>query len=193
MKFKLLSVVLMTALLAACGPDTVKDDTIDDNAGTDNTGTDNTADGAQTGGLNDGTNGDGSALAAGEDTVSYDQAAINDTNSVLAERVIYFDFDSDQISQDYMDLIAHHGKYLANNSSMKLRIEGHADERGTREYNVALGNRRAQSVRRLVLFQGASATQVDVISYGEEKPVALSHDEDAWRLNRRTELVYETK
>jgi peptidoglycan-associated lipoprotein len=106
--------------------------------------------------------------------------------------VIYFDFDSDQISKDYMDLIAHHGKFLANNPDMKLRIEGHADERGTREYNVALGNRRAQSVRRLISFQGTSSSQVTVISYGEEKPVALSHDEEAWRLNRRTELVYES-
>jgi len=74
-----------------------------------------------------------------------------------------------------------------------VRIEGHADERGSREYNVALANRRAQSVRRLVLFQGAAAEQVDVVSYGEEKPVALGHDEESWRLNRRVELVYEAR
>jgi peptidoglycan-associated lipoprotein len=188
MKLKLLSVFVMTGLLAACGPDTVKDDATADNDSNTNT----TADGAQTGGVGDGANGQGTALAAGESNVSYEQNAINDANSVLAERVIYFNFDSDQISQDYMDLIAHHGKYLANNAGTKLRIEGHADERGTREYNVALGNRRAQSVRRLVLFQGASAAQVSVISYGEEKPVALSHDDESWRLNRRTELVYES-
>jgi len=76
---------------------------------------------------------------------------------------------------------------------MHVRLEGHADERGSREYNVALANRRAQSVRRLVLFQGASADQIEVISYGEEKPVALAHDEESWRLNRRVELVYEAR
>ncbi|MDH5764648.1 MAG: OmpA family protein, partial [Gammaproteobacteria bacterium] len=77
------------------------------------------------------------------------------------------------------------------NGDVHLRLEGHADERGTREYNIALGNRRAQAVRRLILLQGASASQITVISYGEEKPVALNHDEEAWRLNRRVELIYE--
>jgi len=186
MKLKLLSVLAISALLAACGPDTVKEDSAADN------NSDTSTNGAQTGSSGSGANGDGTALAAGESNVSYEKSAINDANSVLAERVIYFDFDSDQISQDYMELISHHGKYLANNSGMKMRIEGHADERGTREYNVALGNRRAQSVRRLVLLQGASASQISVISYGEEKPVALSHDDESWRLNRRTELVYES-
>lgn len=186
MKLKLLSVCVMAGLLAACGPDTVKDDVTTNNAA------DMADAGAQTGSVGDGSNIDGTALAGVENNVSYERNAINDADSVLAERVIYFDFDSDQISQDYMNLIAHHGKYLANNPDMKLRIEGHADERGTREYNVALGNRRAEQVRRLVLFQGVNATQVSVISYGEEKPVALSHDEEAWRLNRRTELVYES-
>ena len=76
---------------------------------------------------------------------------------------------------------------------MSVRLEGHADERGSREYNVALANRRALSVRRLVLFQGVNADQVSVISYGEEKPVALGHDDEAWRLNRRVELVYEAR
>jgi peptidoglycan-associated lipoprotein len=186
MKIKLLAVLVMAGLLSACGPAQVKDDAATDTG----RAADASAADAQTGGVGAGLNTDGTALAAGESNASYARNAINDANSVLAERVIYFDFDSDQISQDYMDLIAHHGKYLANNPAMSLRIEGHADERGTREYNVALGNRRAQSVRRLVLFQGVAAGQVSVISYGEEKPVALSNDDEAWRLNRRTELVY---
>jgi len=188
MNIKFLAAILMAGLLAACEPANVKDDTAaDDTAGQTQQPTDST----QVGGLTDGGVAGGSALEGA--AVSYDRAAINDANSVLAERVIYFDFDSDQISQEYMDLIAHHGKYPAANADMHLRLEGHADERGTREYNVALGNRRAQAVRRLILFQGANANQVSVISYGEEKPVALSHDEEAWRLNRRTELVYEAK
>lgn len=192
MKLRWLSVVIMSGFLAACGgAGQVKDD--DGSSDSSSAGSSQSGSSAQTGGINGADGRGGTALAGGEALVSYDRGAINDANSVLAERVIYFDFDSDTISQDYLDLIAHHGKYLANNADMKLRLEGHADERGTREYNVALGNRRAQAVRRLVLFQGANANQIEVISYGEEKPVALSHDEDAWRLNRRTELIYEAK
>ena len=187
MKYKLLSTLMLTGLLFGCGPAQVKDDAAVAD-GTSQSEQGGTTDSTQVGGLSD-SSVSGTALGS----VSYDRAAINDANSVLAERVIYFDFDSDQISQDYLDLISHHGKYLAANPDMSLRLEGHADERGTREYNVALGNRRAQAVRRLILFQGASASQVDVISYGEEKPVALSHDEEAWRLNRRAELIYEAK
>jgi len=190
MKFKLLLAALVTVMLIGCGgPGQVKDDDPSSTYGS-STGS-GSSDSTQTGGIYGAGSSDGSALAGAESAVSYERDAVNDANSVLAERVIYFDFDSDTISQDYMDLIAHHGKYLANNPGMKLRIEGHADERGTREYNVALGNRRAQAVRRLIMFQGVNTAQVTVISYGEEKPVALSHDEEAWRLNRRTELVYE--
>ena len=187
MNTKLLSTLVMAGFLVACAPAPVKDEAASsDDAAAQGQQTD---DSAQVGGLDGSGMAGGSALAGAP--VSYDRAAINDANSVLAERTIYFDFDSDQISQEFMDLIAHHGKYLAANPDMSLRLEGHADERGTREYNVALGNRRAQAVRRLILFQGANAGQLSVISYGEEKPVALGHDEEAWRLNRRTELVYE--
>jgi len=186
---KLMTALLLSGVLAACTPDNVKDDsTMGDN--NQQSGQDN-IDGAQTGGLNGTSLGDGTALSGA--TVSYEKDAIYDAGNVLAEKVIYFEYDSDQISADYQELIAHHGKYLAANPDMKVRMEGHADERGSREYNVALANRRAQSVRRLVLFQGVNADQVEVISYGEEKPVALEHDEESWRLNRRVELVYEAR
>lgn len=188
MNIKFLATMMMAALLVACTPAAVQDDTTAEDTAA---GQQQPGDSTQLGGL-DGTGTAGGAALEGA-AVSYERAAINDANSVLAERIIYFDFDSEQISQEYMELIAHHGKYLAANTDMSLRLEGHADERGTREYNVALGNRRAQAVRRLILFQGADAGQVSVISYGEEKPVALGHDEEAWRLNRRTELVYEAR
>ncbi len=186
MKFKILSAVMISSLLSACGPAAVKDDGI---AGA----TDGQSTSAQVGGLGDGSSLTGTELSGAQAVVSYERNAINDVNSVLAERVIYFDFDSDQISQDFLDLIAHHGKYLAANADMQVRLEGHADERGTREYNVALGNRRAEAVRRLILFQGADAGQISVVSFGEEKPVAFNHDDEAWRLNRRTELVYQSR
>ena len=179
MKLKIFSVLIAAGFLMACDPAQVKDgDATTGQAGGQTT----------TGGVT----GDGSYTGRYTDNVSYDRAAINDSASVLAERVIYFDFDSDQISQDFRDLLSHHGKYLAANGDVNLRLEGHGDERGTREYNVALGDRRAQAVRRLILLQGAAASQISVISYGEEKPVALSHDEEAWRLNRRAELIYQT-
>ena len=187
MKRKLISALVMAGVLMGCDPAQVKDD----GTGEEMVTGDQTSDSVQLGGLNGGLGPDGQPLGM-EQVVSYEKNAIYDANSVLAERVIYFDFDSDQISQDYMDLIAHHGKYLAKNPDMRVRLEGHADERGTREYNIALGNRRAQTVQRLISFQGVSPNQVSVVSYGEEKPVALGHDDEAWRLNRRAELVYET-
>lgn len=186
MKFtKLISALAVAGLLTACDPTNVKDDGTADNQGQGQ------QDGAQTGGLNGGGQNDGTALSNA--VVSYEKSAIHDVNNVLAEKVIYFEYDSDQISADYQALIAHHGKYLVANSDMQVRLEGHADERGSREYNVALANRRAQAVRRLVLFQGVNANQVSVISYGEEKPVALGHDNESWQLNRRVELVYEAR
>ena len=110
---------------------------------------------------------------------------------MLSIRTIYFDFDSSDISDVDVEVLKHHGKYLSLNPDARLRLEGHTDERGTREYNVALADRRAQAVMRLLLFQGAASDQITIISYGEEKPAALGHDEAAWKLNRRAELVYE--
>lgn len=191
MKFtKLVSALMLAGLLSACSPDNVKNEGESTDENSQNSNQQNT-DGAQTGGLNGDGSANGTALSSA--TVSYEKSAINDANNVLAEKVIYFNYDSDQISPEYQELITHHGKYLASNTDMSVRLEGHADERGSREYNVALANRRAQSVRRLVLFQGVNADQVSVISYGEEKPVALGHDDESWRLNRRVELVYEAR
>jgi len=185
---KLMTTLFISSLLVACAPQNVKDDGA---AGTMAGAGGEPLGGAETGGLS-GSGIDDGTLLSGLD-VSYEKTAINDSNNVLIEKVIYFGYDSDQIGEEYQALIAHHGKYLAANADMQVRIEGHADERGSREYNVALANRRAQSVRRLVLFQGAAAEQIDVVSYGEEKPVALGHDEESWRLNRRVELVYEAR
>jgi len=146
------------------------------------------------GGATVGTIGDGGAFAGTAlegMKVSYEKNAINDPENVLSIKTIYFNFDSSEISEDDVEVIKHHGKYLALNSDATLRLEGHTDERGTREYNIALADRRAQSIKKLLLFQGASSSQITIISYGEEKPAALGHDEAAWKLNRRAELVYE--
>jgi peptidoglycan-associated lipoprotein len=123
--------------------------------------------------------------------ISYELNAINDPENVLSIKTIYFAFDSSEISEEDIEVIKHHGKYLALHPDVSMRLEGHTDERGTREYNVALADRRSQAVKKLLLYQGAGDSQVTIISYGEEKPAAMGHDEDAWKLNRRAELVYE--
>lgn len=112
---------------------------------------------------------------------------------LLAARVIYFDFDSAEIKGQGTDVVAAHAKYLASHSSARVRLEGHTDERGSREYNIGLGERRAQSVRRALLLQGAADAQISTVSYGEERPAVPGHDEAAWAKNRRVEILYLTE
>ncbi len=183
-------IVLVLALtVVACGEDTIRPKDSGDMANMDGINMDdvNAAErsGARVGAIGDGYGGAGTALP-----VSYDKNAIFDSNSVLAGRTVYFEFDSSDVSADYVELVKHHGKYLALNADVSMRLEGHTDEQGTREYNVALADRRAQAVKQLLMFEGASSSQVTIISYGEEKPAVFGHDESAWRMNRRAELVY---
>lgn len=104
--------------------------------------------------------------------------------------VIYFDFDQSELRPEYADLLAQHANRLADNSRLRVRLEGHADERGSREYNIGLGERRSQAVRRMLLIQGAAAEQISTVSFGEERPAALSSDEESYALNRRVEIKY---
>jgi peptidoglycan-associated lipoprotein len=116
-----------------------------------------------------------------------------DPNSMLSKRIVYFDFDSSTISDDAVPLIKAHGEYLASNSGSTVTLEGHADERGTREYNIALGERRADAVRRMLIAEGVASNQINVISYGEERPARMGHNEAAWQYNRRVVLNYPGK
>jgi len=109
---------------------------------------------------------------------------------LMQQLVVYFDYDQAEIKPEFNNMLAAHGQYLAKNASVSLRLEGNTDERGSREYNIGLGERRAQSVRRALMLQGAAATQLTTVSYGEERPAATGSTEEAWRLNRRVELVY---
>ncbi len=115
---------------------------------------------------------------------------LDDPGSLLSKRVIYFDFDKSDIKDEFRDILNAHAEYLASHPSVNVTIEGHTDERGTREYNIALGERRANAVKRMLTLQGVSASQIRVISYGEERPAALGHDERAWALNRRAIIDY---
>jgi len=111
---------------------------------------------------------------------------------LLAKRTILFDFDSAVIKGDGTDIVAAHAKYLSDHTDARVRLEGNTDERGSPEYNIGLGMRRAQAVRQALLLQGASAGQITVTSYGAEHPVDPAHNEDAWAKNRRVDIVYLT-
>jgi peptidoglycan-associated lipoprotein len=137
--------------------------------------------GAQAGGVGEGTMGAGAA---------FDDSAAAGPRASMKNRTVYFDFDRDEVKAEYRQLVADHGKYLAANPAARVRLEGHADERGSREYNIGLGERRAQAVRQALLLQGAGASQLTTVSYGEERPSATSSDEESWALNRRVEIVY---
>jgi len=136
-------------------------------------------------------NGVGQEQTQGADVQGgYDIKSLDDPNSPLSRRVIYFGIDSATISDEDRELIAIHAGFLASHPEISAVIEGHADERGTREYNIALGERRAKAIKQLMSVQGVGKTQAQVISFGEERPVALDHSEDSWRLNRRVEILY---
>lgn len=105
-------------------------------------------------------------------------------------KIIYFDYNSSDIRDEFLPIIIHMVSVLERNPGMRVRLEGHADERGTREYNLALGERRAQEVRERILLQGILENRVDIVSFGEEKPAAMGTGDEIWQQNRRVELVY---
>ena len=121
---------------------------------------------------------------------SLDVSSLNDPNSPLSQRVLYFELDSSQIKDTDRDIITVHAEFIAAHSDIMIVLEGHADERGSREYNIALGEKRAKAVKQLMTLQGVTENQIQVISFGEERPVALGHDSAAWGLNRRVEILY---
>ena len=118
---------------------------------------------------------------------------LDDPESPLSKRVIYFEFDSSDIKAEDRSVIEAHARYLADHPGASITLEGHADERGSREYNIALGESRAVGVRRLITLLGASGDQTRTVSYGEERPAVLGHEDTSWALNRRVELVYSTR
>jgi peptidoglycan-associated lipoprotein len=143
-------------------------------------------------GANTSQNSNVDSAGAGANSASSEEGAEapGPLEGMLAKRTVYFDFDSSEIKGEGTDIVAAHAKYLSKNGPMKVRLEGHTDERGSREYNIGLGERRAQAVRRALLLQGAAEGQISTVSYGEERPAAAGSDEAAWAKNRRVEIVY---
>ena len=139
-----------------------------------------TTSGATTGGISDTTPG------------KYSPSDL-DTDSCLRQRVVYFDFNDDTLRPEFQAAIACHAKYLRDRPEARMNMEGNADERGTREYNLGLGERRGNAVSAAVQGSGASAGQITVISYGEERPTCADSTDECWGRNRRVEIVYTTK
>ena len=125
-----------------------------------------------------------------QEGLALDNAA--ETGRAPQDRVIYFDYDTSELRAEFLDIVAQHGRFLAQSTDSRVRLEGHTDERGTREYNIALGERRAQSVARMLQLQGVNPGQVRTVSYGEELPVDEAHNNEAWALNRRVNIIYES-
>lgn len=169
--------ILIFALLAAaialagCAKDAVQEA-----PPADTSGQTTSQEGLETGGVEEGA----------ETRGGPDEAA----KALLAQRVIYFDFDSYEIQPQYRELITAHARNLAGATAIKVRLEGHTDERGSREYNIGLGERRAQAVRRALMLQGGGDGQIVTVSYGEERPAQAGGEESAWSRNRRVEFVY---
>ena len=118
---------------------------------------------------------------------------LDDPDSLLAKRTVYFEYDESVILDQDRAILEAHAQYLSQNPGAAVTLEGHTDERGTREYNLALGERRAVSTRQFMGLLGASGQQLRTVSYGEEQPAALGHNEEAWAQNRRVEIIYRNK
>ncbi len=116
---------------------------------------------------------------------------LKDPNNILSKRIIYFEYDQDSVKGEYQAVVQAHAKYLADNRGRKIRLEGHADERGSREYNMALGQRRGDAVRKATNLLGVANDRMETVSFGEDKPRATGSDEAAWSQNRRVEIVYD--
>lgn len=170
-RFHLMALIAMSLGLSACGSTPERNDTVVDT-------TQQTAAIVQPvtiDGVQDGTEIDPNSIAG----------------RAPLERVIYFDYDRSELRPEFLDIVTQHGRFMAENPEARVRLEGHTDERGTREYNIALGEERAKTVARMLQLQGVNIPQMRAVSYGEELPVDEAHNSDAWAKNRRVNVIYE--
>lgn len=180
----LLAATLALALLGGCETMGVKDD----DAGAEGAATVEDR-GVAAGELED----EGARAGAMTGGGAFQGHPLDNPEGPLAERTIYFDFDRAEIKDEYRDIVDAHAAYLARNGGASVTLEGHTDERGSREYNLALGERRAQAVQRVMELLGAAPDQLRVVSYGEEQPAEFGHTEEAWAANRRVEIIYRSR
>jgi peptidoglycan-associated lipoprotein len=176
---KYLWIGLIAAALAGCSTTPSTEAPVDDRSAA---GVAGGSTGAQTGGA-----------AGGGVTGSATGSASNplrDPNNILSKRSVYFDYDSFVVKDEYRSLVEAHARYLQQNRSARTTVQGNTDERGSREYNIALAQKRADSVKRMMTLLGASESQIETVSFGKEKPKNSGHDETAWAENRRDDIVY---
>ncbi|WP_262964329.1 peptidoglycan-associated lipoprotein Pal [Methylobacter psychrophilus] len=193
----LLALAISTLMLSACSDSDEKDTSLTDGSLNETSGIND----ASTSGLNKGSGMNGSELngsgmngmSGNGDYASTLGPEFNDPNNPLSKRTVYFMLDSSEVMPDFIPVIAAHAQYLIANPGQKITLEGNGDERGSREYNIALGEQRAKSVSSMMKIKGVSDNQLNIVSYGEEKPVAFGSDESAWEQNRRVEIVYQPK
>jgi peptidoglycan-associated lipoprotein len=119
------------------------------------------------------------------------RSILTDPSSILSKRSIYFDFDRYDVRDEFKPLVEAHARYLRDNKQAKMLVQGNTDERGSREYNLALGQKRSEAVKRMLLLLGAREDQVEAVSLGEEKPKSEGHTEEAWAQNRRGDILYQ--
>lgn len=183
MAYKNVCIVILLGLLSACETTGNKSDT---SAGVEDKGASVSRSGDSSG-SDDG--GSARSYGTGEDSAT-SMTALDDPQSPLSVRIIYFDYDSSDIQSQFRETVEAHAAFLIANPSVVVALEGHADERGSREYNLALGERRSQAVKRQLVLLGTPSSQIRTTSYGEERPVSEEHDEFAWSQNRRVEIIY---
>jgi peptidoglycan-associated lipoprotein len=178
---KLLISAIFASLLAACGttPTTDSGVPVEDRNVAPGTGT-------SSGATTSGSAGGNVAGTAGSQGAN----RLRDPNSILSKRSVYFDFDSYAVRDDYKPLIDAHARYLQGERNGRMTIQGNTDERGSREYNIALGQRRADAVKKMMVLLGATDSQIETVSFGKEKPRNPGHDEGSWTENRRDDFVY---
>ena len=170
---KIVSIIFIASLLGACSSKVVKDEQKSSPAPTQPKAPE--------------------PASAMVEPVSVNKVEVNpltDPNNILSKRSVYFDFDKFEVKSEYHPLLDAHAKYLSEHSQASITIQGNADERGSREYNLALGQKRAASVKKVLNVLGVPDRQIETISYGKEKPKALGHDEAAWAENRRADIIY---
>jgi len=179
---RILTAILATAILAACSSTPTKEQdaaTVEDRGGAPVTQQPATK----------------PPVATGPTTTPLDPKGVSgnplkDPANVLSKRSVYFELDSNIVKEEFKPLVAAHARYLQQNRNQKMTVQGNADERGSREYNLALGQRRADAVKQMMLLLGAQSEQIESVSFGEEKPKSTGHDEASWSENRRADLAY---
>ena len=187
---RIIYVALVAVFLAGCATKQSQTEApIDDRGATSGA----TVDGATTSGAGGGGvsgSGMGGTAGGGSGTQAGGGNPLRDPGNILSKRSVFFDFDSFSVKDEYRALVEAHARYLAQNRNGRVTVQGHTDERGSREYNIALGQRRADAVKRMMTLTGAGDGQVETVSFGKEKPRNAGHDEGAWAENRRADIVH---